>query len=180
MLTRWPVRRTYPLSRPAYTHRHGSAGRCPVSLYWLPSRLPPRTRPAHLLDVARVTSVGEALRKSPYQPRAAVNLPQQRRTGVRGNHQAIELHHNGSSAHRFKLKQFRRTLCWHRGAPRIGQKSLPHNYSRCFAAPMRSNRLKIRANAAPPLSAPIGGNLACWCSRHRHCQRCQPQRPRGR
>jgi len=142
ILTRWPVQRTYPLSRPAYTRRHGSARRCSVSLYWLASRLPPRARPPHLIDVARVTSVGEALRKSPYQPKAAVSLPQRRRTSVRGNHQAIELRHNGSSAHRFKPKQLRRTLCLHRGAPRIGQKSLLHNYSRCFAAPMRSNRLR--------------------------------------
>jgi len=92
-----------------------------------PENTLPDQRLNKMLDVALVTPIHEALRKSPYQPKTAVHLSQQQRAGVRRDRSAIELRHNNSPTNGFKLQPFWRTLRLYPGAPRIDKKSLLNN-----------------------------------------------------
>ena len=96
----------------------------------------PHQRRDPMLDVASVTPIDEAVGEAAHQPKAAIDLSQQQRTGVRGDVPAIEPGHHRTPRNRFKFEPLRRTLCRHRGIPRIVEKLLLHNASLRFAAPM--------------------------------------------
>ena len=82
-----------------------------------------------MLDIARITPIGEAVGEATHQPDASVYLSQQQRASVRGDVPAIEPGHHGTPFDRFKFEQLWRTLCLHRGVPWIVGKSLRHNDS---------------------------------------------------
>jgi hypothetical protein len=95
-----------------------------------------------MLDVARVAPIDEAVGEAAHQTETAINLSQQQRTCVRGDVPAVETGHHRMPLNRFKFEQLRRTLCPHRGAPWIVEKSLLHNDSLRFSAPMHLLRLR--------------------------------------
>ena len=68
-----------------------------------------------MLDVARITTVGEASSEPTDQPQAAIHLSQQQRPRVRGDVAAIKTGHHRPALNRFKFEQRRITLCRHRG-----------------------------------------------------------------
>ena len=95
-----------------------------------------------MLDIARIAPIDEAGGKAADQSEALVDLSQQQRSCVRGDVAAIETSHNRTPLDRFKFEQFRRTLCLHRGAPWIVEKSLLHNDSLRFSAPVHLPRVR--------------------------------------
>ncbi len=97
-----------------------------------------------MLDITSITPVGEALRKPLHQLDAAIDLPQEQRTSVRGDVAAIETRNHTTPLDRFKLEQLRSTLCWHRGDPWTREKSLQHNDSLKVSAPMHFSCLRNR------------------------------------
>ena len=95
-----------------------------------------------MLDIARVAPIDEAVGEATHQTDAPVDLSQQQRASVRGDVPAVETGHHRTPLDRFKFEQLRRTLCLHRGAPRIVEISLLHNDSLRFSAPMHLPRLR--------------------------------------
>ena len=95
----------------------------------------PHQRRDPMLDIAGVTPIDEAVSEPAHQPKAAIDLAQQQRTGVRGDVPAIEPGYHRTPRNRFKFEPLRRTLCRHRGAPRIVEKLLLHNDSPRIRSP---------------------------------------------
>ena len=72
-----------------------------------------------VLDQLRAPHVVKARRKPIHHPDRAIGRAQQQRPGVRRDRAAVERRHHRAAFNGFKSKQFRATLCRHRGAPRI-------------------------------------------------------------
>jgi hypothetical protein len=68
-----------------------------------------------MFDQARVAPVEEASGEAAHQVEAAIELPQQKRAGIRGDRPAIETRDHGTAFDGFKLEQLPGTLCLHRG-----------------------------------------------------------------
>jgi hypothetical protein len=89
-----------------------------------------------MLHIAGAAPIDEAAGEATDQPETSVNLSLQQCTHVGGDVTAIKTGNYRPPANRFKREQLRRTLCRHRGAPRIAEKQLLHNGSLRFSAPM--------------------------------------------
>jgi hypothetical protein len=95
-----------------------------------------------MLDIAGVAPIDEAVGEATHQPKAPVYLSQQQGARVGSDVTAIEPGYYRPPINRFKCKQLRRTLCQHRGKPRIVEKQLQHNGSLRFSAPTHLPRLR--------------------------------------
>jgi hypothetical protein len=75
-----------------------------------------------------LTSLIVKARREPiHHPDCTVGRTQQQRTGIRNDRTGVKCRHHLAAFNECKSKQIRDTLCWHRGAPRSGEKWLPHS-----------------------------------------------------
>ena len=87
----------------------------------------PNQRRNLMLDQVLATSVMEATRKPRHQSDRSIGPSQKQRSGIRGDRPTVERRHHRASFNSCESKQIRATLCRHRGALRVGDKSLLHN-----------------------------------------------------
>src|SRR5438132_9465790 len=80
-----------------------------------------------VLDQFRTPHVVKARCEPIHHLDRSIRRAQKQRSGIRGDRAGVERRYHLASFDRFKSKEIRGTLCWHRGAPRIGDKSLQHN-----------------------------------------------------
>ena len=83
-----------------------------------------------VLNEFRTPHVVKAQRKPVHHPDGAICRAQKQRPGIRGDRASVERRDHLASLHGGKSKQFRATLCRHRGAPQIIENSLQYNASR--------------------------------------------------
>ena len=80
-----------------------------------------------MLDQFWAPLVVKARRKPIHHSDRAIRRAQKQRARIRRDRPAIERRYHIASFNRCKIKQICATLCRHRGAPRISDKSLLHN-----------------------------------------------------
>jgi hypothetical protein len=80
-----------------------------------------------MLDEPRTTPVAEAGCQSPHQPKRTIGLAQKQRTSIRRHLPAVERRDHQALLDHSKIKQFRATLCRHRGTPPSRDKLLSQN-----------------------------------------------------
>ena len=80
-----------------------------------------------MLDQILPPHVVKARRKPSRHSDHTIRRAQQQCSGVRRDRPAVERRYHFTAFNRCKSKQICATLCRHRGAPRIGKKSLLHN-----------------------------------------------------
>ncbi len=68
-----------------------------------------------MLDQLRTAHIAKAPRKAPDQPDRPIGCPKQQRPRIRCDRPAVKTGHNFPPLNRCKFKQFRVTLCRHRG-----------------------------------------------------------------
>jgi hypothetical protein len=115
-----------------------------------------------MLDVASVAPIDEAAGEAAHQPETLIDLSQQQRAGVRRDVPAVEPGHHRAPFNRFKFEQLRRTLCLHRGAPRIvGKTVAAQRFSQIRSpdAPPPFEKSRLTANSAV-LAAWVMWNLS--------------------
>ena len=83
-----------------------------------------------VLNEFRAPHVVKARRKPTHHPDGEICRAQKQRPGIRGDRASVKGRNHLPSLHGGKSKQFRVTLCRHRGAPQIIENSLQHNGSR--------------------------------------------------
>jgi hypothetical protein len=89
-----------------------------------------------VLDQILAPLIVKACCKPLHHPDRPIRAAQQQCPGIRRDRPAVEPRHHLAAFNGCKFKQISATLCRHRGAPRITEKSLQHNDFRRFAAPM--------------------------------------------
>ena len=70
-----------------------------------------------VLDQFLTAPVSEATRKAPHQIDSTIGLTQKQRARIRSDRSTIKIANNNATANGSKIKQFRVTLCRHRGNP---------------------------------------------------------------
>ncbi len=80
-----------------------------------------------VLDQIRTPNIMKARCKAIRHFDRMIRRPQKQRSSIRGDRAGVKRRYHFASFNRFKSKQIRYTLCRHRGAPRINDKSLQHN-----------------------------------------------------
>ena len=83
-----------------------------------------------VLDQVRTPLVVKAPRKPSHHSDRSIRGAQKQRARIRCHQAGIKRCFHSAPFNSSKIKQFCATLCRHRGAPRIGPKSLSHNDSR--------------------------------------------------
>jgi AraC-like DNA-binding protein len=95
-----------------------------------------------MLDEPRIPPVDKATGKPPHQPKAALQLTKQQRSGIRRHLPAVKSSHHRPLFYRFKLEQVWHTLCGHRGHSRESGNPLSQmNYPR-FRPSVHASRLR--------------------------------------
>ncbi|MGY4287269.1 hypothetical protein ACVWXO_006489 [Bradyrhizobium sp. LM2.7] len=87
----------------------------------------PDQRPDRMLDQVLPAMIAKAIRKAPHQIDCPIRRTQKQRSGIRRHQPAIKGRFHSPAFHHSKIKSFCATLCRHRGAPWIREKSLRHN-----------------------------------------------------
>jgi putative transposase len=89
-----------------------------------------RWRPHLVFNEVLAPPVVKTGRESLHHADRTIRRAQQQRTGVRSHWTSVERGHHFASFDGFKFEEIRGTVCRHRGAPRIIDKSLRHNHFR--------------------------------------------------
>jgi hypothetical protein len=95
-----------------------------------------------MLDIGRVTRVGETGGQPVRQADYPVRRAEQQRTRIRGDPPAVERCHHGAAFHPCKLEQRRATLCRHRDPPLLSAKTLSQKNFRRFRGPVHLQRVR--------------------------------------
>ncbi|HEY2184003.1 MAG TPA: hypothetical protein VGH39_03315 [Xanthobacteraceae bacterium] len=80
-----------------------------------------------MLDQVLTAMIAKAIRKATHQIDRTIRYAQKQRSGIRRHQAAVKGRFHSPTFYHSKIKPFCATLCRHRGAPWIREKSLLHN-----------------------------------------------------